>query len=461
MPEFPQSSPGPATRTGQMTAVMRAVGPAGPKVLRVGMLQSGRVVQEKIIKGGGPVTAGSSERNMFVLRSADSPPSIRLFEQVGDAYVLNFHAQMTGRVATSSGVLDLSALQAQSRPTPGGGFQYRLTDDSRGKIVIGGTTLLFQFVAAPPVQPRPQLPPSMLRGASGIDWPTTVIAAFSFLLHFLAIGSIYSEWFDPVVDYDVNVSNLLESVRALPPPPPVEEQTEEKAEPTKEAPAEKKTVSKQTGGPGKGAMSASKAAALSNALEQMEMAMIGALVNSGPATEGVLRSGEVPTGALDRAAASSAGIGVGGLALGGGGGAIRPGSAGGGLGSIGATAGGGGGEVGTVKEVSGPKGTAAVGGANVSGGNVTNAARVVAAMRAGFRMCYNRALASNPDVEGRISLSLRIGPGGEVQGVTAVPSGNLPDSVVSCVKARAQAGQFDPPEGGSAVIQVPVTFVKQ
>jgi hypothetical protein len=54
-----------------------------------------------------------------------------------------------------------------------------------------------------------------------------------------------------------------------------------------------------------------------------------------------------------------------------------------------------------------------------------------------------------------------VGPGGEVQSVAAVPSGNLPDSVVGCVKSRAQAAQFDPPQGGLAVIQVPVTFVKQ
>jgi hypothetical protein len=92
---------------------------------------------------------------------------------------------------------------------------------------------------------------------------------------------------------------------------------------------------------------------------------------------------------------------------------------------------------------------------------VSNAARVVAGMRAGFRNCYNRALSQNPDVEGRIALSIHVGPGGEVQSVGAAPSGNLPDSVVSCVKARAQAAQFDPPQGGLAVIQVPVTFVKQ
>src|SRR6185295_11793771 len=60
-----------------------------------------------------------------------------------------------------------------------------------------------------------------------------------------------------------------------------------------------------------------------------------------------------------------------------------------------------------------------------------------------------------------ISLSIEVGPGGEVNVTTASVRGQLPDSVVSCVRARAQAAQFDPPSGGKATVAVPVTFVKQ
>ena len=72
-----------------------------------------------------------------------------------------------------------------------------------------------------------------------------------------------------------------------------------------------------------------------------------------------------------------------------------------------------------------------------------------------------RGLAENPDASGSVRLTIRVGAGGEVAGVTATPSGSLPASVVACVQARAQAAQFDAPEGGSAVIAVPVSFVKQ
>jgi hypothetical protein len=210
-------------------------------------------------------------------------------------------------------------------------------------------------------------------------------------------------------------------------------------------------------------MSAKETAALSNELDKIDMAVL-AFAGTGPATAGVLKNGEVPTGSLDQAAASAAAVGAGGgdLNLKGGGGAIRPGAAGGGLAGIGSTGRGTGTEgTGTGAKVEGPKGNASVGGAAVSGGTVSNAARVVAGMRAGFRNCYQRGLAENPDAAGSIRLTIRVGAGGEVAGVSPAPSGSLPASVISCVVARAQAAQFDPPEGGSAVIAVPVTFVKQ
>lgn len=460
----PQSAAG--HRPGQMTAVMRAVMQAGPKVLRIGVVQSGRVIEERIIKQRTHVTVGPSEKCMFVVALNNLPANFRLFELVGTAYCLNFLEGMTGRVALPTGISDLAVLKGQAQRTPQGAYQVRLTDDSRGKVVLGDTTFLFQFVAPPPVQPKPQLPVSVLRGASDIDWATTMIAAFSFLIHFAAIGSIYSDWLDPVVDDEVNVAGLLDSVKALPPPPPVEEtptEVDPNADKAKEAEAPK-AAAKASGAPGKtgdaGKVSAAQKAALVSELEALEMATLGALTGEGPATAGVLKSGEVPTGALDAAAKSGAGVGAsGGLSLGSGGGAIRPGSAGGGLGSLGKTEAGGGG-TGTKQEVKGPRGSANVGGAAVSGGTVSNASRVVAGMRAGFRACYNRELAGNPDAQGTIRLTIRVGPGGEVQGVSASASGNL-GSATGCVQARASAAQFAPPEGGSAVIVVPVSFVKQ
>jgi hypothetical protein len=194
------------------------------------------------------------------------------------------------------------------------------------------------------------------------------------------------------------------------------------------------------------------------------MATLAALSSAGPATANVLRSGEVPTSALDAAAASEAGVsaaGPGGLKLGGAGGTVRPGATGGGLASIGATGKGAAAGSGAAQQVKGPKGSADLGSASVAGGSVSDASRVVAQMRAGFRACYNRGLAENPDIEGKISLSIKVGPTGQVSGVSATKTGNIPESVMECVKQRASSANFSPPQGGAAVVQVPVSFVKQ
>ena len=465
----PSHGPGsPSAQPGAMTAMMRAVASAGPKVLRIGLIQSGRVIEERIIKQRTNVTVGSSEKNLFVISEGDLPPNFCLFELSGDDYNLNFRDGMKGRVALPGGLSEIADLKSQARSLGDGVYQVTLSEESRGKVVIGNTTFLFQFVSPPPMQPRPQLPVSVTRGASTVDWPTTVIAAFSFLVHFCAIGAVYSDWLDPVVDYEVNVGALVETIKNLPAPPPVEEPQEapaEKAEaPKAEAP---RAQAKPTPGPSgaKEHLNKAQAAALSNELESLEMATLAALSGVGPATANVLRSGEVPTSALDAAAASEAGVsssGATGLRLGGAGGTVRPGAVGGGLASIGATGKAAAAGSGTTAVVKGPKGSASIGDASVAGGQVSDAARVVATMRAGFRACYRRGQDENPDIEGKIALSIKVGPTGQVMSVTATKTGNLPQSVVDCVKARANSANFTPPQGGGvAVVQVPVTFVKQ
>ena len=213
-------------RPGQMTAVMRAMAVnTGPKVLRIGLVQRGRIVEERVIKQRTTVTVGQNEKNMFVIPGAagNLPPQFKLFELLGNDYYLNFLDGMNGRVALATGITDIAALRGQAKKT-GGGYQVKLTDEARGKIVVGDTTFLFQFVAPPPVQPRPQLPLAVKGGiANQIDWNLTIIAAFSFLLHFGFIGAMYSDWFDSVVNDDVNVGNLVDMMKNIPTPPATEQ----------------------------------------------------------------------------------------------------------------------------------------------------------------------------------------------------------------------------------------------
>jgi hypothetical protein len=466
--------PAVAGRPGQMTAVMRAMPQVtGPKVLRIGLVQGGKVIEERVIKQRTHVTVGPSEKSMFVVPAQHVPATFRLFELIGNDYVLNFLDNMAGRVALQTGISDLGALRGQAKRTPQGAYQVRLTEDARGKVVVGETTFLFQFVAPPPVQPKPQLPVSVKGGLSSqIDWTMTIIAAFSFLFHFGMVGAVYSDWMDPVIDEEVSIAGLIDSVRGLPPPPPVETPQETPTTASTAAAATEAAKTPSSGGSagkatGKaGSMSTGERARLGAQLEQLEMATLGALNSQGPATAGVLRGGEVPTGALDAAASSGAGVsasGGSGLNLGGGGGGVvRPGmGAGAGLGAIGQTTAGTPGGAGAAAAVKGPSGNASVGGASVAGGAVSNADRVVAGMRAGFRACYNRGLASNPDLQGQVKIVAKVGPNGEVLSATPQGGGGLGAEVVECVVRRVKSASFAPPEGGGATIVIPVTFALQ
>src|ERR1700690_3131756 len=132
---------GGAGRPGQMTAVMRAMQQSsGPKVLRIGLVAAGRILEERIIKQRTSVTVGPSEKSVFVVQ-ANVPPQFKLFELVGPDYYLNFLDGMTGRVALATGITDLVALKGQSKRV-GSAYQIRVTEEEIGRIVIGEMTFL-------------------------------------------------------------------------------------------------------------------------------------------------------------------------------------------------------------------------------------------------------------------------------------------------------------------------------
>src|SRR5262245_17676544 len=174
-----QHQTSPSHRPGRMTAVMRAVSQqAGPKILRIGVVQGGKVIDERLIKQRTHVTIGPSEKSMFVVPSRKIPANFKLFELIGSDYHLNYIQGLGGRVALKTGIADIAALTAQAKVIQEKGikfFRVQLHEEARGKVVIGATTFLFQFVVPPPVQPKPQLPMSVRKGMAGdIDWFTTI-----------------------------------------------------------------------------------------------------------------------------------------------------------------------------------------------------------------------------------------------------------------------------------------------
>src|SRR5262249_21156393 len=151
---------------------------------------------------------------------------------------------------------------------------------------VGETTFLFQFVAPPPVQPRPQLPLAVKGGlASQIDWSLTIIAAFSFLLHFGIVGAMYSDWMDPVVGDDFSVAGLVDMMKNIPAPQvPIEQVNPTETATDKTAVADKPKPAAGAGGKpaansgrSAGQVSDAKAAALAAQADAMQMQMLAAL----------------------------------------------------------------------------------------------------------------------------------------------------------------------------------------
>src|SRR5262245_15806955 len=82
----------------------RGAAPArGAKVLRVGLVHRGRVIDERILTGREALTIGPNENSMFVVPAPGIPPNHRLFERADDHYRLHLIAGMSARIATSAG----------------------------------------------------------------------------------------------------------------------------------------------------------------------------------------------------------------------------------------------------------------------------------------------------------------------------------------------------------------------
>lgn len=88
-------------------------------------------------------------------------------------------------------------------------------------------------------------------------------------------------------------------------------------------------------------------------------------------------------------------------------------------------------------------------------------ASVVRGFDAQIRSCYERRLKANPLLQGNMSLSIKVGEDGGVEGVQV--GGSLRDrDVFSCVRGVAMRMRFPAVTGGScAVVNVPYAFTPE
>src|SRR5689334_2712550 len=146
------ATPAAAPRQAQPGAVSK------PKILRIGIIQGGRIVEERLVRKRENITIGQSAKNMFVVPSEALPRNWLLFEVRGNRYVAHFSDGMDARIAVGNEIISLAQLRQTGKiQKHGASWTMPLDERSRGKITLADMTILFQFVTPPPQQPRPQL----------------------------------------------------------------------------------------------------------------------------------------------------------------------------------------------------------------------------------------------------------------------------------------------------------------
>jgi len=166
-----------------------APGGPRPRILRIGVLLGGKIVEERLIRERTAVTIGQSMRNTFSIPVEGLPLEFTLFALDENRYSLRFLPKMDGRLSDSGGQVNtLDALKAHGAHNHGDYYQIALTSSARGKLSLGDLTILFQFVTEPPRQPKPMLPASV-RGtfADRFDPRLSVILGASIIVHFAIV----------------------------------------------------------------------------------------------------------------------------------------------------------------------------------------------------------------------------------------------------------------------------------
>ena len=167
----------------------------GRKILRCGIVQNGQLIEERLLRKRSAISLGQSSRNTFVVPASGLPRALTLFEVHASAYHLAFRPGINGKLSVDGRVLDFRALREQKLARKlGDRYLVALDDRSRGKVVVGDVTVLFQFVAPPP-RPAPTGIPLALRSSALrlFDWPFVVAMLASFVAQVFPIAFIVSQ----------------------------------------------------------------------------------------------------------------------------------------------------------------------------------------------------------------------------------------------------------------------------
>jgi hypothetical protein len=443
----------------------------GPKVLRIGIIQGGKIIEERRLKRRETVSIGSNPKSMFVVTSAQVPKSFDLFEFQGEEYFLRFADGMDGRIQlTGDQVTNFESLKNSSKAQKrGNAIGVPLNDQSRGKVMIGDVTVLFQFVDPPAAAAKIELP-TEARGSvlSMIDIQFSSIFVVTALLLISVVA--YARGL-PYIE-PTTVEELGEQYQKMIMPDRIPEpqqvadtgKDKEKGEDKAKGKDEGKKAPTKAKGKGEGkAVDAEAAArarreALTKAVAGKGLLGVIGTKGSGGAIADVFADGGFGEGNLGDAFSGIQGVD---FAESGGSRGTRGGGSGeaASLGNLGTEGGGGrsvsvGGKA--EAEVSGRVGAEAP---TVEGDLSADVIKSEMNKRLrSLKDCYDRALKRNPSLKGKIVLSFEIQESGRISSLNLEDDSVGSAEVKSCIAERARSWRFPQPSGGSVFVSFPLVF---
>jgi len=188
------------------------------KILRIGIIHNNRIIEERLFRKPERVTIGQSPENTFVYPLPSFPRAYELFSYRDGVYTFVFPKGLTGKVSSAEDIFDLEELvQSGKAKAAGEFFRFTMNDETRGKILLGDLTLLFQFVTPPPPVPKLQLPAAAQQSwIRSLDMQYAVFLLISFLLIAGPMGYM-QVWYETKGKYLVSMgkkSRLFQELEA-------------------------------------------------------------------------------------------------------------------------------------------------------------------------------------------------------------------------------------------------------
>ncbi len=421
---------------------------AVPKVLRIGIAQDGKIAQEKLMKMGETVTVGENPRNSFVITGTKLPPRFELFVARGDSYVLQVPEWVEGKISWKDGIRGLDELRGRGESVKKGDIHvYQLNENVRGKVTIGGATVLFQFVPAPP---------EPVRAVSAADfrprfWDDEDPLFQGLLGVFSLVAAAFMAWvyttpprervdLDAVADaVDLVVDRKIERIEIIEDQPgdqPSEAKAEAKAETKAESKSEGKAETKADRPPTEDSVRQ----------RSLLLQVIGTSGNAAgeDAVADLIGDDAAAMAGLDRALAGVSGVqqadagNIGSARAGSGGGrgdaTVGIGIATGGNAKVGTS-------TGTVKVKA--KVVTEKEDVDVEEGDAGNIAAVVRKSQGRIISCLEQSLKANPGTNGRVSVGWSIVQG-KVTEARLVKNTTGDDALGKCVVTAVRSFRFDP-----------------